>query len=98
METVKAVPKRERLSCTIIGMRSSSSRCPMIGRQISPRPYLAMKLMASGVTFSAAMHRSPSFSRSSSSTMITNFPARKSSMASSTVAKGMATSSTMLHL
>src|SRR5690606_619333 len=42
-----------------------------------------MKLTASGVTFSAAMIRSPSFSRSSSSTTTTNLPARMSSMASS---------------
>ena len=36
-------------------MSSSSSRSPVIGRQISPRPCVAMKLMASGVTFSAAI-------------------------------------------
>src|ERR1051326_2740846 len=48
-----------------------------------------MKLTASGVIRSAAMQRSPSFSRSSSSTMITNSPRRYSSAASSTVAKGM---------
>ena len=36
-----------------------------------------MKLMASGVTFSAAIARSPSFSRSSSSTMTTKRPWRK---------------------
>src|SRR5262245_37354541 len=43
-----------------------------------------MKLIASGVTFSAAMQRSPSFSRSSSSTRITIFPARISASAAST--------------
>src|SRR3954452_18440097 len=48
-----------------------------------------MKLTDSGVTFSAAMQRSPSFSRSSSSTMITTSPRRYSSAASSMVAKGM---------
>src|SRR4029453_1276573 len=48
-----------------------------------------MKLIISGVTFSAAQARSPSFSRSSSSTMMTSRPARKSSMACSMVAKGM---------
>ena len=41
-----------------------------------------MKLMTSGVTFSAAMVRSPSFSRSSSSTTTTIRPCRMSSMAS----------------
>src|SRR3990172_1391205 len=42
-----------------------------------------MKLTASDVTCSAAIIRSPSFSRSSSSTRITIFPARISSRASS---------------
>src|SRR6478672_10864907 len=43
-----------------------------------------MKLTASGVTNCAAIVRSPSFSRSSSSTTTTNRPARISSIASST--------------
>src|SRR5690348_8090016 len=46
-----------------------------------------MKLIASGVTNSAARTRSPSFSRSSSSTTITKRPARISSRAASTAAK-----------
>ena len=46
-----------------------------------------MKLIASGVTCSAAITRSPSFSRSSSSTTTTIRPAAMSSIASSTVAK-----------
>ena len=50
---------------------------------------VAMKLMASGVTFSAAIVRSPSFSRSSSSTTMIIRPARMASMASSMVANGM---------
>src|ERR1041385_3678684 len=45
-----------------------------------------MKLMLSGVTFSAATMRSPSFSRSSSSTMMTIRPSWTSAMASSIVA------------
>src|SRR4051794_41212550 len=48
-----------------------------------------MKLMTSGVTFSAAMVRSPSFSRSSSSTTTTIRPFRMSSMASGMLANGM---------
>src|SRR5574337_807648 len=48
---------------------------------MSPRPYLAMKFTASVVTLSAAMTRSPSFSRSSSSTTTSIRPARISSMA-----------------
>ena len=46
----------------------------VIGTQISPRPNLAMKFTASAVTFSAAITRSPSFSRSSSSTTMTMRP------------------------
>ena len=53
-------------------------------RQISPRAWVAMKLMASGVTCSAASIRSPSFSRSSSSTRMTIRPARRSATISST--------------
>src|SRR5215831_9726084 len=47
-----------------------------------------MKLMASGVTCSAASVRSPSFSRSSSSTTTTIRPARISAMAPGTSMKG----------
>ena len=47
-----------------------------------------MKLIASGVTFSAAIVRSPSFSRSSSSTTMIILPARMASTASSMRANG----------
>ena len=47
-----------------------------------------MKLMASGVTFAAAIVRSPSFSRSSSSTTTIIRPARTASSASSMGANG----------
>src|ERR1700730_8294595 len=62
---------------------SLSIRSADIGRQISPRPNLAMKLTASGVAFSAAMQRSPSFSRCSSSIRMIMWPRRVSSSASS---------------
>src|SRR3984893_12151958 len=62
---------------------SLSIRSADIGRQISPRPNLAMKLTASGVAFSAAMHKSPSFSRCSSSIRMIMWPRRVSSSASS---------------
>ena len=81
-DTVKAVPSGAVFLSTIIGRPNASMRSSAIGRQISPRPYFAMKLMASGVTFSAAMHRSPSFSRSSSSIRTIIRPARISSIAS----------------
>src|SRR6476620_5482135 len=47
-----------------------------------------MKLIASGVTFSAAIVRSPSFSRSSSSTTMIICPAWIASIASSILANG----------
>ena len=55
---------------------------------MSPRPCVAMKLIASDVANCAAMVRSPSFSRSAASTTTTNFPWRTSSIASSMVANG----------
>ena len=77
-ETVKAVVKRDVLSRTIIGSPSSSSRCSVRGMHTSPRPCVTMKFTDSGVAISAATMRSPSFSRSSSSTRITGLPSRKS--------------------
>ena len=53
-----------------------------------PRPCVAMKLTASGVTNCAAIVRSPSFSRSASSQTTTKRPARISSIASSMLANG----------
>src|SRR6266404_8779889 len=47
-----------------------------------------MKLIASGVAFSAAIIRSPSFSRSASSTMMIIVPRRTASTASSMRANG----------
>src|SRR3954452_24730154 len=64
---------------------SSSQRSGDSARQIQPRACVAMKLMSSAVTNSAAMTRSPSFSRSSSSTTTTILPAAMSSRASSMV-------------
>src|SRR5659263_435577 len=51
-----------------------------------------MKLIASGVTNSAARVRSPSFSRSSSSTRMTILPSRMSAMASSIFESGIPSS------
>ena len=58
-------------STLLPGSGSRCSRSQMAGdmaRQRMPQPLRTMKLIASGVTFSAAMTRSPSFSRYSSST------------------------------
>ncbi len=85
METVNAVPNVDVFSSVIIGRFNSSTRSGVRERHMSPLPYFAMKLIASGVIFSAAIQRSPSFSLSSSSTSITILPAVISSKASSTV-------------
>ena len=57
----------------------------VIGAQSTPLACFSMKFTFSEVISSAATTRSPSFSRSSSSTMMTNSPLRKSSIASSIV-------------
>src|SRR5260221_10524226 len=82
MDTVKLVPCTERLRATI-GKRLSRSACAsVIGMQTSPRPNFAMKFIFSAVTNSAAKMRSPSFSRSSSSTSTAMRPAFSSAMIS----------------
>src|SRR5438105_11136413 len=82
-ETVKAVRCDSVLSATISGMRSSSRRAPTTGRQITPLVWRTMKAIPSEVIFSAAMMRSPSFSRSASSTTTTNSPRATAATASS---------------
>src|SRR6266513_788098 len=77
MDTVKLVPCTERLRATI-GKRFRRSACAsVIGMQTRPRPNFAMKLI-----FSAAKMRSPSFSRSSSSTRTAMRPDFSSAMIS----------------
>ena len=83
IETVKAVDWRWRLSRGINGKSSSATRPLVSDRQIRPRPYFAMKLIASGVAIWAGMTKSPSFSRSSSSTRMNMRPLRASSIISS---------------
>jgi hypothetical protein len=51
-------------------------------RQIKPLAWVAIKLIASGLTFSAAKIRSPSFSLSSSSIKTTIFPSEMSEIIS----------------
>ena len=77
------VSRRDELSDTASGISSASSRSGVIARQSSPRAWVIMKLTASGVTRSAAIVRSPSFSRSSSSTTTIIPPARIAASASS---------------
>ena len=86
IEMVKAVSSRVPL-VRLIGCRPSwSTRSWVSARQIRPRPCLAMKLIASGVAICAGMTRSPSFSRSSSSTRMNMRPLRASSMICSALA------------
>ena len=88
-DTVNAVSNGDSFLAAIRSSPSSSQRSGVSARQISPRPSLAMKLIASGVANCAAIVRSPSFSRSSSSQTTIILPARISSRASSTVANGL---------
>ena len=89
-ETVNAVSNGDSFFAAIRSRPSSSQRSGVSARQISPRPSRAMKLIDSGVANSAAIVRSPSFSRSSSSQTTTIRPARMSSIASSMVENGVA--------
>ena len=82
-ETVKSVRYISRFCATIRCSPSCSARSFEIGTQINPRPCIAMKLIAFGVAFSAAITRSPSFSRSASSVTITILPAAMSRTTSS---------------
>ena len=81
--TVNGVPSTEVLSITWCGRSSSSHRLMVMGAQSTPLACFSMKFTFSAVIFSAAMIRSPSFSRSSSSTTMRNFPSLKSFTASS---------------
>ena len=60
IDTQNAVSNGVVLALTASGISSSSSRWPVIDRQISPRPCFAMKLIASGVTFVGG-HRQVAF-------------------------------------
>jgi hypothetical protein len=84
-ETVYAVRCRSRLCGVISGIPSRSRVSAVIGAQITPEEYRMVNAISSGVDLLAAKTRSPSFSRCSSSTTTTAFPAAMSATASSTV-------------
>ena len=92
METQKAVSNLHSFRSAIMPRPSWLAFSWVRVMQIRPRPNLAMKLICSGVTSSAAMHKSPSFSRSSSSTRMIILPFFMSSMASGMVARGIGAS------
>src|SRR6185437_8856010 len=83
-DTVKAVRCDSLLLATICGSSRRASRSSSMGTQMMPLPWRIMKATASGVASSAAMMRSPSFSRSSSSMTRTMRPALRSATMSST--------------
>ena len=95
IETVKAVWWRDSLRRSINDRPSFSVRSGVNARQIRPRPYFAIKLIASGVQYSAMTHRSPSFSRSSSSTRIKTLPILASAITSSIGESWLCTSITL---
>ena len=68
-EMVKAVRWLSVLLSTMRGSRKSSQRSPDSGATTTPDVWRTMNAIFSGVANWAAMMRSPSFSRSSSSTM-----------------------------
>ena len=73
-DTVNAVRIDSVFSATMSGRSSSSARSSDMGAQITPLVWRIMNAIFSGVMASAAMMRSPSFSRSSSSTTTRNSP------------------------
>ena len=76
---------------TIGASFSRSETSGRIGMHSWPRPCVIMKLTISGVTFSAAQMKSPSFSRSSASTTMTTSPRPIASIAASMVEKFLLT-------
>ena len=88
IDTVKFVPYCVPFSPapTIIGKPSSSQRASVKHKHTKPRACVTIKLIAAGVTKSLASTKSPSFSRSSSSTSTTIRPALSSAIISSVLA------------
>ena len=86
-DTVNAVCLRSSLRWYIGGSPSRSQSAAVSGAHSTPLVCRTMKPISSAVAHSAAMMRSPSFSRSSSSTTTTGRPAAISARACSTVPK-----------
>ena len=82
-ETVKAVRCPSLLRRVIGGRLSALTRSRVIGAQINPRPWVAMKAMISGVAREAAPMRSASFSLPGSSDTMTSLPLAMSATISS---------------
>ena len=84
-ETVNGVSKAAVFFPIIKSRPNSSHLFSRRGVQIKPLPCVAIKFIISGVTFSAAATKSPSFSLFSSSITITTLPSLMSFIASSIV-------------
>ena len=82
---VYAVPRNVVLTAACCGSSSFSQISASSARHSMPRPMFSMKLIVSGVTNSAAQTKSPSFSRSSSSTRMIILPSLRSSIISGIV-------------
>ena len=83
-ETVKAVPSGASLAATMGDRCRRRASGPVMGTQTMPQPFRMMKAIFSVVQCWAAMMRSPSFSRSSSSVTTTISPRAMASIASIT--------------
>ena len=83
IEIVKAVPNLDGFLCCIISKPRFSTFVLSRAKQIKPLPCLAIKFIESALANSAKIHKSPSFSRSSSSTRINILPFLASSITSS---------------
>src|SRR6266480_2559462 len=93
--TAYAVPRRSWLVWYIGGSSSRSQSSLASGAQTNPDVCRTMNASSSGVASSAAKIRSPSFSRSASSTTTTGRPAAMSATACSMVPNGF--SATAAH-
>ena len=82
--TVKAVPSGASFAATIGSRRRRRASSADIGAQTMPEVCRMMNAIFSGVHIDAAMKRSPSFSRSSSSVTTTSSPRAKAAMTAST--------------
>ena len=80
IDTVNAVSCRPSFRRAINESPNCSTRERSIAKQIKPRAYLAIKLITSEVAISAGTHKSPSFSRFSSSTRMKIRPCFASSI------------------
>jgi hypothetical protein len=90
--TVYAVPLGSWLFATMGGSSMARARSAVIGAHTTPEEWRMMKPIHSAVTVAAGMMRSPSFSRSSSSTTMIGRPARRAAMAWSMVFRAVGVS------